>query len=270
MEQSVIQKFSTPETAPIFIFASLLSSYPDERVAENVGIITGDSALFSGASQALQPILLPLVRKIGAKIVGMTGNLGSPLAKHSDVVIDVSVKKEACPMNLAPTTSTTAMLAMGDALAIALLEAKGFKEKDFAFYHPAGSLGKKLLLVSDIMRQRESNPIVREKTALRTVLYAITKARAGSATVVNAKGELVGIFTDGDLRRGLEKDPSALARPVKDVMTKSPKHTTENAFAMEALKILRDLKIGELPVLNEAGAPVGVLSVKDLISIGLL
>ncbi len=214
--------------------------------------------------------LLPLVKKIGAKVIAFTGNLNSPLAKHSDVVINVGVKKEACPMNLAPTTSTTAMLAMGDALAIALLEQKGFKEKDFAFYHPAGSLGKKLLLVSDIMRQGGSNPVVNEKTSLREVLYAITKARAGSATIVNKKKQLIGIFTDGDLRRWAEEGKLSLTKPVSLFMTKNPISIHGDKLAAEALEILRTRKIDELPVIDKNRRPVGLLDVQDLLKAGIV
>jgi arabinose-5-phosphate isomerase len=173
-------------------------------------------------------------------------------------------------MNLAPTTSTTVMLAMGDALALALLEMKGFKEKDFAFYHPGGNLGKKLLVVSDIMRKGEANPVVKDTTPLRKVLYAITKARAGSATVVNAKNQLVGIFTDGDLRRCAEEGKLLLQLPVRDFMTKNPVSITKDRLAAEAHEILRSKKIDELPVIDEKRRPVGLLDVQDLLKAGIV
>ena len=167
--------------------------------------------------------LLPIIKKIGAKLISFTGNLRSELARHSDVVLDAGVKKEACPLNLAPTASTTVMLALGDALALALLDKKGFKEKDFAFYHPGGNLGKKLLLkVSDIMRTGRSHPVVRESMKLKDVLYKITSARAGSACVVDRTGKLKGIFTDGDLRRHLKNGERILESPVGKVMTAKP------------------------------------------------
>ena len=175
--------------------------------------------------------MIPILKKIGIKIIAITGNRQSALAKHSDIVLDVSVKKEACPLGLAPTSSTTAMLAMGDALAVCLVDKKGFKEKDFALFHPGGALGKKLLLkVEDIMRKGKANPIVGEDTIVKDVLYAITEARAGAASVVNKKGKLTGIFTDGDLRRHLEMDSNLAQKRVKEVMTKKPgKHPTAKA-----------------------------------------
>ncbi len=220
--------------------------------------------------------LLPLIKKIGAKLVAFTGNLKSPLAQYSDIVLDVGVKKEACPLNLAPTASTTVMLALGDALALALLDEKEFKAEDFAFYHPGGNLGKKLLLkVSEIMRTGKNHPVVPEKMKLKEVLYRVTAARAGSASVVNKRGQLAGIFTDGDLRRNLEnggkgRDYSLLDRPVADVMTKNPISIQADRLAAEALQILRTKKIDELPVLDSKSRPVGLLDVQDLLKAGLV
>ncbi len=215
--------------------------------------------------------LLPVVKKIGAKLISITGNPKSPLATHSDVVLDVRVKKEACPLNLTPTASTTAMLAMGDALAVTLLEKKGFKAEDFAFYHPGGNLGRKLLLrVSDIMRTGRENPIVSEFMEVEEVLYRITSSRAGSATVVNAKGRLVGIFTDGDLRRHLKGGRDLLRTPVRDVMTKNPVTITAGKLAAEALELLRNKKIDEVPVVDLKARPVGYLDVQDILKAGIV
>ena len=224
----------------------------------------------SGETQEVKG-LLPMLKKIGTKIISLTGNSKSTLAKYSDIVLDVSVSKEACPMNLAPTASTTAMLAMGDALAICLLDKKGFKKEDFAFYHPGGTLGKQLLLtVEDIMRTRNSNPVVKQDKKIKDVLYVITKARAGSASVVDKKGALVGIFTDGDLRRHLEKDANLSERKVKDVMTKNPTTVTKNTLAAEALRILKEKKIDEVPVVDNKKRPMGLLDVQDLLRAGLV
>ncbi len=193
------------------------------------------------------------------------------MAKYSDVVLDVAVKKEACPLGLAPTASTTATLAMADALAVCLLELKGFKEKDFAFYHPGGLLGKRLLLkVEDIMRKGQANPIVDEDKKISEVLFRITKGRAGSASVVNKKGVLTGIFTDGDLRRHLEVDPNLSQRTAKEVMTKNPKTVGPQMLAAEAMRILKDKKIDEVPVVDKKGKPVGLLDVQDLLRAGLV
>ena len=215
--------------------------------------------------------LVPILKKIGAGIIAITGNRQSTLAKHSDIILDVSVKKEACPLGLAPTSSTTAMLAMGDALAVCLVDKKGFKEKDFALYHPGGALGRKLLLkVEDIMRKGKSNPIVNEDTIVKDVLYAITEARAGAASVVNKKGKLTGIFTDGDLRRHLEADSNLAERRVKEVMTKNPVSIQPQKLAVEALRILEEKKIDELPVVDKNGRPAGMLDVQDVLRAGLV
>ena len=215
--------------------------------------------------------LVPILKKIGAGIIAITGNRQSTLAKHSDIILDVSVKKEACPLGLAPTSSTTAMLAMGDALAVCLVDKKGFKEKDFALYHPGGALGRKLLLkVEDIMRKGKSNPIVNEDTIVKDVLYAITEARAGAASVVNKKGKLTGIFTDGDLRRHLEADSNLAERRVKEVMTKNPVSIQPQKLAVEALRILEEKKIDELPVVDKNGRPAGMLDVQGVLRAGLV
>ncbi len=214
---------------------------------------------------------LPLIKKIGAKLIALTGNIRSTLAKYSDVVLDVSVKHEACPLGLAPTASTTATLAMGDAIAVCLLKKKGFKEKDFAFYHPGGILGKRLLLkVEDIMRKGRANPVVGEDSLVRDVLFEITGARAGAASVIDKKGKLSGIFTDGDLRRHLESDSRLVLKKVKDVMTKRPTTVAKDCLASEALRILKDKRIDELPVVDLRGRPIGMLDVQDLLKVGLV
>jgi arabinose-5-phosphate isomerase len=215
--------------------------------------------------------LLPLIKKIGAKLIALTGNSKSTLARYSDVVLDVSVKKEACPLGLAPTASTTVTLAMGDALSVCLLKDKGFREQDFAFYHPGGALGKRLLLkVEDIMRHGAANPVVTENILVRDVLLKITQARAGAASVVDSKGRLSGIFTDGDLRRHLKSDADLSLKKVKDVMTKDPVTIVKDGLASEALRILKDKRIDEIPVVDPKGRPIGMLDVQDLLKAGLV
>jgi len=205
--------------------------------------------------------LLPLMRKIGSKIIAITGNPKSTLAKFSDIDLDVSVKKEGCPLELAPMASTTATLAMGDALAACLIVKKGFRREDFAFYHPGGSLGRMLLLkVEDIMRKGVRFATIEEDAPVKKVLLAITKARCGSACVLNKRGKFVGIFTDGDLRRQLETDNHLLDRKVKDVMTKNPTTISKDRLAQEALRLLQEKKIDELPVVDNKGKLVGLLS----------
>jgi arabinose-5-phosphate isomerase len=172
-------------------------------------------------------------------------------------------------MNLAPTSSTTAMLAMGDALAVVVAERKGFHERDFARLHPGGQLGRRLLLqVQDLMRTRDANPVVRDTAKVKRVLLAITKARAGCASVVDGRGRLVGIFTDGDLRRHLESVPDLIERPVREVMTRHPKTIRADRLAAEALPLLREYRIDELVVVDGQRRPVGLLDVQDLLKAG--
>ncbi len=245
-----------------------------EAVHGDLGQVTRNDILIiisnSGETEETKR-LIPLIKKIGSKIIAMTGNIKSTLVKHSDVVLDVSVKKEGCPLGLAPMASTTAALVMGDALAACLIVRKKFKKEDFAFFHPGGSLGKKLLLkVDDLMRTGTHNPKVRENVLVKDVLLTISRARCGSACVVNQRGELLGIFTDGDLRRHIETEPQILRCKVKDVMTKNPTTISKDKLAVEALRILQDKKIDELPVLDKKNKLVGLLDVQDLLKAGLV
>ncbi|MFA5355788.1 MAG: KpsF/GutQ family sugar-phosphate isomerase [Candidatus Omnitrophota bacterium] len=224
----------------------------------------------SGSTEEIKQ-LLPFLKKIGAKIIALTGKTGSILARYSDIVLDVSVEKEACPLGLAPTASTTAALAMADALAICLLELKGFKEKDFALCHPGGMLGKRLLLkVDDIMRKGKANPIVSEDNNVSEVLLKITQARAGAASVVDKKGKLTGIFTDGDLRRHLGAARDLPKMKIREVMTRDPFVIEEGKLAAEAIRVLQDKKIDEVPVVDGKYRPVGLLDVQDLLKAGLV
>jgi arabinose-5-phosphate isomerase len=245
-----------------------------EAIHGDLGKVTAEDAVIiisnSGSTDEMKQ-LLPILKKIGSKIIALTGNPKSILAKYSDVVLDVSVKKEACPLGLAPTASTTATLAMSDAMSICLLELKGFKEKDFAFYHPGGTLGRRLLLkVEDIMRRGSQNPVVSEDKKVSQVLLKITQARAGSATVVDKSGRIKGIFTDGDLRRHLETDKDLSKRKIKEVMTKNPIFVNKEMLAAEAMRILKDRKIDEAPVVDKNRRPVGLLDVQDLLRAGVV
>ncbi|MEW6170597.1 MAG: KpsF/GutQ family sugar-phosphate isomerase [Candidatus Omnitrophota bacterium] len=245
-----------------------------EAIHGDLGRVTKDDVVIclsnSGETEEVKS-LLPILKKIGAKLISLTGNPKSTLAKFSDVVLDVSVEKEACPLGLAPTASTTAMLAMGDALSVCVQDIKGFKEKDFALFHPGGLLGKKLLLkVEDIMRKGINNPVLKEDKKVSEVLFAITKCRAGAASLVDKKGRLTGIFTDGDLRRHLESDSSLIKRKVKDVMTKNPTTINKEKLAVEAMRILQEKRIDELPVVDNKYQPVGMLDVQDLLKAGLI
>ncbi len=214
--------------------------------------------------------LIPVLKKIGTPIIAITGNESSTLARYSDLLLLIKVNREACPLNLAPTTSTTAMLAMGDALAVCLIEKRNFRKDDFALFHPGGLLGKRLLLkVKDIMRTGKACPQASPNEKVRDVLLKITQARAGAAIITDKNNKLIGIFTDGDLRRHLEEAPDIVSKQVKDVMTSCPLSINEEDMAQDAFNVLQSKKIDELPVVNNAGKVVGMLDVQDLLKAGL-
>jgi arabinose-5-phosphate isomerase len=245
--------------------------HPVEAVHGDMGMVVKNDVVVaisnSGETEELVR-LIPLIKKAGAKLIALAGNSNSTLAKRSDIYLDVSVRKEACTLGLIPTSSTTAALAMCDALAVSLLEKKGFDLKDYAFYHPGGMIGKKLLQVKELMRGGKLHAIVKESTIIKDVLVAITEAKAGSATVVDKEGRVIGIFTDGDLRRHLEKDPMITKKSVSYVMTKNPIVVHMDTLAFEALRIIKDKKIDELVVVDGLGKPVGLIDEKDLLGIG--
>lgn len=234
----------------------------------DLGIVSdGDLVLalsYSGESDELLT-LLPALKRFSVKIISITGSPKSTLARRSDVVLDVRVPKEACPFNLAPTSSTTATLVMGDALAMAVLEARGFREQDFARHHPAGAIGRSLLLqVKDIMRAGPRNAVAPQTLTVKEALLVMTRAKSGSVSVVDARGRLAGVFTDGDLRRQMAEDDGVLSRPLSTVMTRNPIHVREDALAVEALKIFNERNIDDLIVLNARREPVGLVDSQDL------
>jgi arabinose-5-phosphate isomerase len=234
----------------------------------DLGIISdGDVILalsYSGESEELLN-LLPAIKRFSVKIISITGNVKSGMASHSDVVLNVHVAKEACPFNLAPTASTTATLVMGDALAMAVLQARGFKKSDFARYHPSGAIGRALLLrVREIMRSGERNAVAREDMVVKEALMIMTRAKSGSLSIVNARGKLVGVFTDGDFRRRMSTDEELLSLPLSRVMTKNPIAIRDEALAVEALKIFNERNIDDLIVVNARKEPVGLVDSQDL------
>jgi arabinose-5-phosphate isomerase len=219
---------------------------------------------YSGESDELLN-LLPALKRFSVKIISFTGNLKSSLAKHSDVALNIKVPREACPFNLAPTASTTATLVMGDALAMAVLQARGFKRKDYARLHPSGAIGRALLLkVGDIMRSGERNAVANENLPVKEALLVMTHAKSGSLSVVNARGKLAGVFTDGDFRRRMADDENLLSRPLKKVMTQNPICIRGDALAVEALKIFNERNIDDLIVVNAKREPVGLVDSQDL------
>jgi arabinose-5-phosphate isomerase len=234
----------------------------------DVGIVNdGDVILalsYSGESEELLN-LLPALKRFSVKIISLTGNLKSSLARHSDVSLNVKVPKEACPFNLAPTSSTTAMLVMGDALAMAVLAARGFTQKDFAKYHPNGAIGRAMLLkVDDIMRTGNRNAVADENLTVKEALLVMTHAKSGSLAVVNVRGKLAGVFTDGDFRRHMAANENLLSLPLKKVMTPKPICVRDKALAVEALKIFNERNIDDLIVVNGENEPVGLVDSQDL------
>ncbi len=251
-----------------------LTLHPVEALHGDLGMVGKDDIVVmishSGESEEIKN-LIPFIKRIGVPLISITGNPDSTLAAYSDVAMNAGVEREACPFNLAPTSSTTAALAISDALAVALIEKRNFKPVDFARLHPGGALGKRLLLtVSDLMRKGDENPVVEEDAPVKDVILRITAAHAGAAGVVNRDGRLSGFFTDGDLRRQIEVYPDILTMPVGLVMTKNPLTVEENQLAVEALRILGGRKVDELPVINQRGEPVGMLDVQDLLDAGIV
>jgi arabinose-5-phosphate isomerase len=212
--------------------------------------------------------LIPRIREIGASIIAVTASSASGLGKNADVVVEIGRIEEACPLGLAPSASTTAILAIGDALALTVQKARGFDKEQYAFYHPGGELGRRLAKVREVMRTAERNPIVSEETKVLEALQKITAGRAGAVCVAAKDGTLAGIFTDGDLRRLLGRDPQGVQKPIGAVMTKSPTTIGPDRLVAEALRILREKKIDELPVVNEKLEPVGMLDIQDVLGLG--
>ncbi|HRQ45977.1 MAG TPA: KpsF/GutQ family sugar-phosphate isomerase [Rhodocyclaceae bacterium] len=238
-----------------------------EAAHGDLGMITAEDVVialsYSGASDELLTIV-PLVKRQGASLIAITGNASSPLAKESDVHLDAAVREEACPLNLAPTASTTATLALGDALAVALLDARGFSSDDFARAHPGGALGRRLLThVRDVMRPAHDVPQVHEAALLTDALLEMTRGGLGMTAVISGDGCVIGIFTDGDLRRTLERGVDVRSTALGDVMTRHPQTIGPDALAVEAVEVMERLRINQLLVVGD-GILVGALNMHDL------
>lgn len=248
--------------------------HPAEAGHGDLGMITNQDLLlavsYSGETEEIVTIL-PLVKRMGAKLVSITGNSDSTLAKAADAHLNVAVTEEACPLNLAPTASTTATLAMGDALAVALLKHRGFTAEDFARSHPSGSLGKRLLLrVSDVMRSDDEIPMVRPDVRLRDGLMEMTQKGLGMTAVVDENQRILGIFTDGDLRRALDDGVDVHTTKMSNVMHTECKTTTANVLAAEAVHVLDENKITSLLVVDEDKRLIGALNIHDLFRAGIV
>ena len=242
--------------------------HPGEASHGDLGMITHEDVVlalsYSGESDELMTIL-PLVKRLGAPLIALTGNPDSALASLADVVLDAGVEKEACPLNLAPTASTTAALALGDALAVVALDVRGFGHEDFARSHPGGSLGRRLLThVRDVMRTGDDVPVVTEGVVFADAVLEISKKRMGMTAVIAADRRLVGIFTDGDLRRALERGTDVHATSIDAVMTRNPRSIRPEALAAEAVELMEKHKTTQLPVVDPDGRLVGALNIHDL------
>ena len=244
--------------------------HPAEGIHGDLGMVTADDVIIamSNSGETGEVLnILPSLRRIGAKLIAMVGNADSTLAKNADVVLNVGVKREACPLGLAPTSSTTAALAFGDALAMALMGKHNFTSKQFAVFHPGGSLGRQLLLTVS------GNPIVRGTATVTEALFIITDKGLGAVSVVDENDIMVGLLTDGDIRRGLSKGVDFLKRPVTELMTKEPKFITQEKLAAQALHIMESHKpkpITVLPVLDEERHVIGLLHMTDLVRQGVV
>ncbi len=256
----------TSTGAPAVVLDSMNALHGDLGIVQD-----GDACIamsFSGETSELLT-LLPFLKRFEMPIIGMTGKLGSTLAQLSDVVLDTAVEREACPLNLAPTSSSTAMLVMGDALAMALLEARHFTKEDFARSHPGGSLGRALLTrISDIMRQSFAS--LPESATVAECIIAMTAARAGACVLTHEDGSLAGIFTHGDFARAYQNDTACGTHPVADYMTADPVYVEADKLAIVAVKTLRDRRIDDLVVLDADNHPVGLIDTQDLVRLKLI
>ena len=251
--------------------------HPAEGIHGDLGMVTADDVILamSNSGETGEVLnILPSIRRIGAKLIAMVGNTDSTLAQNADIVLNVGVKKEACPLGLAPTSSTTAALAFGDALAMALMGKHHFTSNQFAVFHPGGSLGRKLLLtVGDIMHGGSENPVVKGSATVTEALFIITDKGLGAVSVVDDNNVMIGLLTDGDIRRGLSKGVDFLKRPVTELMTKNPKFIMQEKLAAQALHIMESHKpkpITVLPVLDEERHVIGLLHMTDLVRQGVV
>lgn len=267
--RKIASTFASTGTPAFFI-------HPAEGLNGDFGMLTKEDVVVaisnSGETREILEVL-PLIKRYGNILITMTGNIKSTLAKAADVNLDIHVAKEACPLGLAPTASTTAALALGDALAIVLMIKRGFNENDFALLHPGGTLGKRLLLkVEDLMHVGDAFPMVSENTLMKDAIFEITSKRLGVTGVCNHEGHLVGVITDGDLRRALEKFTDLLNRKASEVMTRNPKWIEKDALAAKAVQKMEEYSITSLFVFNKPGdkIPIGIIHLHDLLKAGVV
>ena len=267
--QKMVATMASTGTPAIFL-------HPAEGVHGDLGMLMkGDLVIAVSNSGETEEItrILPIIKRLGLPLIAMAGNQGSTLGRAGDVFLDISIKEEACPLQLAPTASTTVTLAMGDALAVALLLKRGFREEDFALYHPGGALGKRLLLrVEDLMHIGADIPKVKVNTPLKDALYEISSKKLGITGVVDEQGALIGVFTDGDLRRKIEQGIEVLNKPICEIMSGKPKRILRTNLAAKALQRMEEHKITSLFVFEteEEQVPVGIIHLHDLLKAGVI
>ncbi len=263
--QKIVATLNSTGTPATFMHAA-------DAIHGDLGMIQKEDIVLliskSGDSPEIK-VLIPLLKGFGNTLIGMAGNTTSYLATHSDLVLNTTVSKEACPNNLAPTTSTTAQMVMGDALAVCLMELKGFNKEDFAKFHPGGSLGKKLYLRVQDLLGKQTPPKVQPAASIKEVIIEITQKRLGTTAVLNDQGAIIGIITDGDIRRMLETNDSLAGLTAKDIMGNHPKHIASDALAAEALDVMRQNNINQLLVTNN-GQYVGVVHIQEIIREGII
>ncbi len=264
--RKIVATFNSTGTASIYL-------HPTDALHGDLGMVRQEDVVIliskSGNTEEISN-LLPMLKRLNVTLIAMCGSRESKLAQECDIFLNIGVKEEACPHDLAPTASTTATLAMGDALSVALLEKRDFTAEDFAFLHPGGSLGKRLSLqIKEIMIKGDSIPSIKENASIKDVILEITSKRLGTTCVVNDQGILAGIITDGDLRRLLERTLEIKNLTAKDIMTKNPKVTKEYYLASFALQQMENFKITTLVIVSDDSKPVGILHLHDLINLGL-
>lgn len=264
--RKIVATFNSTGTAAIYL-------HPTDALHGDLGMVRSEDVVIliskSGQTEEIAN-LIPMLKRMRVKLIAMCGNKNSKLARDCDVLLNVGVKEEACPYDLAPTASTTATLAMGDALSVALLQLRNFTEEDFAFLHPGGSLGKRLSLkIKEIMITGDRIPKVLENSSIKDVIFEITSKRLGTTCVVSPDGKLLGIITDGDLRRLLERTLEIKDLVAKDVMTVKPKVMKEDYLASFALQQMENYKITSLVIIDDQNKPVGIVHLHDLINLGL-
>ncbi len=264
--RKIVATLNSTGTAAIYM-------HPTDALHGDLGMVRKEDVVMiiskSGATDEISR-LLPMFKRLGVKLIAMSGNPDAPLVKESDIFLNISVKEEACPHDLAPTSSTTATLVMGDALSVALLQKRGFTAEDFALLHPGGSLGKRLSLkIDEIMTKGDGVPIVKENASIKDIILEMTSKRLGMTTVVTKEGRLSGVITDGDLRRLLEKTMDVKNLVATDIMSKNPKVTDKNYLASFALQIMESHKITSLIVADREKKPIGIIHLHDLLKLGL-